>query len=89
MVKKLLIEVPKKKPTLDGKNKDKGTRNARLDFSATNNGATTMAWIVAINKKDGILPIVHQRALAVSGADIMGSTSKLVNDRADIDSESE
>ena len=92
MVKKLSIEGSKKKPMSNGKNKD-GTRNTKLDFSAANNGATTMAWLAAVNKKDDILSVIHKRALACSGimvqSDNMGSINKLVNDRADIDSESE
>jgi hypothetical protein len=92
VVKKLSIEGSKKKPMLNGKNKD-GTRNTKLDFSAANNRPITTAWFIAINKKDDIFSVIYKRALACSGimvqSDNMGSTNKLVNDRADIDSESE
>jgi hypothetical protein len=93
-VKRLLIDGPKKKPTSCGqdKDKDKGIWDARLDFSANNNGKTTYCWVAAIKKK-GKLEDVYRRAQDIGSPvakkcdDEMRDDSE--NDRADIESETD
>ena len=68
-------------------------RDAKLDFSATNNEKMTCSWMGAIKKRDDILPAIYQRALAAAGIgarqleDDVNSDSE--NDHADIESESD
>ena len=94
MVKKLLIEDTRKKPTSHGdKNKNKEACDARLDFSATNNGKMTRDWMVGIKKKVDILPDIYQRALMAAGITAKqlnnDMDSDFENDRANIESETD
>lgn len=86
-----MLEEIKRKPASRGENKV--TRDAKLDFSATNNEKTTRHWMAAIKKKDNVLPTIYQRALAAAGVsarqpdDDMESENE--NDRANIESETD
>lgn len=94
MAKKVVLEDIKRKPTSRGENQNKETRDARLDFSATNHDQITRHWMGAIKKRDDILPAIYQRALAAAGVisakqtdDDMDSEDE--NDRANIESETD
>jgi hypothetical protein len=91
--KRLLIEDPKKKSMSHKENKNKGTHNARLDFSATNNGKMTCDWMDAIRKKDGIVPKIYDRVLKAAGYAAKQSDDDMphisVNDCADVESETD
>jgi hypothetical protein len=93
VAKKLLLEDIKRKPGSRRESQNKVTRDAKLDFSATNNGKATRHWVAAIKKRDDILPTIYQRALAAAGIsanlpdDDMASDSE--NDRANIESETD
>ena len=88
-----MIDDPKKKSASHKENKNKGTCNARLNFSATNNGKMTCDWMEAIKKKDGVVPKIYDHVLRTVGYtakqsdDDMPRTS--ANDRADIESETD
>jgi len=83
-----LIESKKKQPS----HNDNETRNAKLDFSATNNGITTNHWMGAIKQKSSALPDIYDRVLKAAGvkkqsdSEMNGGPD---NDRADIESETE
>jgi hypothetical protein len=93
--KKMLIETARKEtreaPTTKVANR--AMHDSRLDFSYTNNGATTALWVGAIIKKaNTVFPSICNRAMAVTGPaqtllDNFTGSGSVVNVRADLDSD--
>lgn len=82
-----MIESSKKKQPNNNE-----TRNAKFDFSATNNGTPTNLWMGAIKQKRSALPAIYDTVLTAAGvkkqsdSEINGGPE---NDRADIESETD
>ena len=85
-----MIDNSKKKPTSRGDHE--GIWDARLDFSATNNGKMTRCWAEAIQKK-GDLQEVYRRACEIGGFRAKQHDNNITyeseNDRANIESETD